>query len=127
MMNSHISAIERSLKPSDGSPALWTYSRFELDQSPVMYGITMKMNSGTISSTPVVYPTHKDGLTPRTLNDQTQRITKIAISWASPKSANPRLKYASPVPSPDLGNHSATMSAPTMFPTNESTTDQPIQ
>ncbi len=53
MMNSHISATERSLKPRDGSPALWTYSRFELDQSPVKYGITMKMNSGTISSAPV--------------------------------------------------------------------------
>ena len=53
MMNSHISAIERSLKPSDASPALCDVLRFELDQSPVMYGITMKMNSGTISSAPV--------------------------------------------------------------------------
>ena len=49
MMKSHINAIERSLKP----PERWTYSRFEACQSPVKYGITMKMNSGTISSAPV--------------------------------------------------------------------------
>src|SRR5262245_4159559 len=127
MMNSHMRATDRSLKPSDGSPALWTYSRLALDQSPVRYGITMKMNSGTISSAPVVYPTHRDGLTPRTLNIQTPRITTTAMSCASPKSANPRLKNESLVPSPDFGNHSATTSAPTMLPTNESTTDQPIQ
>ena len=35
MMKSHISATDRSLNPDAGSPALWTYSRFELDQSPV--------------------------------------------------------------------------------------------
>ena len=94
---------------------------------PVMYGKMMKIASGTISSAPVTYPTAIEGLTPRTLNIQTPRITTMAIAWASPKSANPRLKYASSTPSPDFGNHSATMSAPTMFPTNESTTDQPIQ
>ena len=87
----------------------------------------MKISSGTINRAPVTYPTASDGFTPRMFSSQTPRITITAISWASPKSANPRLKNASSTPSPDAGNHSATISAPTMLPTNESTTDQPIQ
>src|SRR5580765_3314173 len=89
-----------------------------------MYGMKMKMNSGTISNAPVTYPTHNEGFTPEMLNSQTARITNTAISCARPKSANPRLKYTVLA---EPGNHSATMRAPTMFPTKDRTTDHPIQ
>ncbi len=49
MMKSHIRAIERSLNP----PERWTYSRLDECQSPVKYGMMMKIASGIISSAPV--------------------------------------------------------------------------
>ena len=67
-----------------------------------MYGKTMKIASGTISSAPVTYPTASDGLTPRTLNSHTPRITTIAIACASPKSANAEVEVGVVDPVPGL-------------------------
>ena len=66
----------KPLAPTAWALAVMLLCRFELCQSPLMYGRNIIAASGSISRAPVMYPTHTAGRIPRTLN--TQMVTMMS-------------------------------------------------
>src|SRR3954452_16864435 len=95
---------------------------FELDQSPVRYGRNMSTNAGMHNRTPVTYPNHTAGRTPKTLNSQTTRMRPQPRTTGSVI-----VKPAPAFDQSELEKNSDWISTPATRPLTDNTTDQPIQ
>src|SRR5690349_17555732 len=90
-----------SLRPPHwwSANAQWTLLECQV---PVRYGSTMNTNSGIMSSPPVTYVSHTNGLIPSTLNSHTPTMHPIAMACGKPKCTAPIENH---VFEASLGNH----------------------